>query len=81
MEYQLRYEVIEVAEPELLVLRSEPMPQVGLPHHTVTRIELEEEDGKTRMTLTDGPYPEGAGHASAGWEQAFDKLEGMLGRA
>jgi len=29
---------------------------------------------KTRMTLTDGPYPAGGGHAEAGWNAAFDKL-------
>lgn len=78
-EYQLRYEIVELVEPELLVIRSEPMPQVGLPHSTVTRIELHDEGGKTRMTLTDGPYPEEHGRgAGAGWEGAFDKLQALL---
>jgi hypothetical protein len=26
------------------------------------------------MTLRDGPYPGGGGHAEAGWSAAFDKL-------
>jgi uncharacterized protein YndB with AHSA1/START domain len=78
-EHQLRYEIVELVEPELLVLKSEPMPEVGLHHSTVTRIELQSETGKTRMTLTDGPYPEaGGGGADAGWKSAFDKLEALL---
>ena len=78
-EYRLRYEIVELVEPELLVLRSEPMPEVGLHHPTVARIELHDEDGKTRMTLTDGPYTEeGGGGAGAGWASSFDKLEALL---
>jgi uncharacterized protein YndB with AHSA1/START domain len=79
MDHRLRYEIIELVEPELLVLRSEPMPEVGLHHATVARIELQDEDGKTRLTLTDGPYTdEGGRGAGAGWEGAFDKLEALL---
>jgi uncharacterized protein YndB with AHSA1/START domain len=79
MEYGLRYEIVELVEPELLVLKSEPMPEVGLHHSTVTRIELRDDAGKTRMTLTDGPYPEEGGRgAAAGWKDAFDKLEALL---
>jgi uncharacterized protein YndB with AHSA1/START domain len=79
MEHRVRYEIVELVEPELLVLRSEPMPEVGLHHATVARIELQEEAGKTRMTLTDGPYTEeGGGGAGSGWESSFDKLEALL---
>jgi uncharacterized protein YndB with AHSA1/START domain len=78
-EYRLRYEIIKVVESELLVLKSEPMPEVGLHHDTIARIELEEADGKTRMTLTDGPYTgEGGQGAGAGWKASFDKLETLL---
>jgi hypothetical protein len=55
------------------------MPEVGLHDGTVARIELEDLDGKTRMTLTDGPYADGGRGAGAGWEGAFDKLAAMLG--
>ena len=41
---------------------------------TVTRVELHAHGNRTRMTLTDGPYPAGRGHAEAGWNAAFDKL-------
>jgi uncharacterized protein YndB with AHSA1/START domain len=80
-EYPLRYEIVELVEPELLVLKSEPMPQAGLHHPTFARIELQDESGKTRMTLTDGPYPGDSGHASAGWEASFDKLAAVLATA
>jgi uncharacterized protein YndB with AHSA1/START domain len=79
VEHPVDYEIVELAEPELLVLKSEPMPEVGLHHGTVARVELQEEAGKTRMTLTDGPYTEEGGRgAGAGWEGAFDKLEALL---
>jgi uncharacterized protein YndB with AHSA1/START domain len=78
-EHPVNYEIVDFAKPELLVLRSEPMPEVGLHHGTVARVELEEEGVKTRMTLTDGPYTEeGARGAGWGWEGAFDKLEALL---
>jgi uncharacterized protein YndB with AHSA1/START domain len=72
-EFPIGYEIIELVEPELLVLRSDPMPQMGMHEPTITRVELHEHGAKTRMTLTDGPYVE-SGHASAGWNAAFDKL-------
>jgi hypothetical protein len=30
------------------------------------------------MTLTDGPYTMGGGHAEAGWNAAFDNLSKAL---
>jgi uncharacterized protein YndB with AHSA1/START domain len=80
-EYRLHYEIVELLEPELLALKAGPMPEVGLHNSTVARIELQDEAGKTRMTLTDGPYPEpGGGGAAAGWEASFDKLEALVTR-
>jgi uncharacterized protein YndB with AHSA1/START domain len=73
----LGYEILELVEPELLVLRHEPKPELGIPDATVTRVELHDEDGKTRMVLTDGPYLE-SGHAETGWSQAFDKLAALV---
>ena len=69
-ERRLHYEIVELVEPELLVLKSDA---------TVTRVELEDDGGRTRMTLTDGPYPEDVGRgAGAGWESAFEKLAAQL---
>ena len=73
----LTYEIVELAAPELLVLRHAPKPELGIPDATFTRVELYEENGKTRMVLTDGPYTE-SGHAERGWNQAFDKLEALV---
>ena len=74
-QFDLDYEILELVEPELLVLKSGPNPEMSLQHEVVTRIQLEDENGKTRLTLTDGPYPEEGGRwAGAGWNGAFDKL-------
>jgi hypothetical protein len=57
------------------------MPETGLPEGTVTRVELHDHGEKTRMTLSDGPYPsEARGHAEAGWNAAFEKLAASLAR-
>src|SRR2546429_5199761 len=74
-EFAIGYEIIELVEPELIVLRSDPMPAVGMHEPTVLRVEFHDHGAKTRMTLSDGPYPpEGRGHAEAGWSVAFDTL-------
>ena len=77
-EFTIGYEILELVEPELLVLRSDPMPGMGMHDPTITRMELHDHGGRTRMTLTDGPYPTGGGHAEAGWNAAFDKLAGRV---
>jgi uncharacterized protein YndB with AHSA1/START domain len=76
-EFAIGYDILELVEPELLVLRSDPMPQVGMHEPTVTRVELQDLDGRTRMILTDGPYAESR-HAEAGWSAAFDKLAALV---
>ena len=79
-EFAIGYEIVELVEPELIVLRSDPMPDMGMHEPTLTRVEFHDHGDKTRMTLTDGPYPEGGGHAEAGWNGAFDKLAARLAR-
>jgi uncharacterized protein YndB with AHSA1/START domain len=76
-EFAIGYDILELVEPELLVLRSDPMPEMGMHERTITRVELHDIGGQTRMDLTDGPYPE-AGHAEAGWHAAFDKLAAIV---
>jgi hypothetical protein len=56
------------------------MPEAGMHEPTVTRVELHDHGDKTRMTLSDGPYAQGAGHAEAGWSAALDKLAALLAR-
>jgi uncharacterized protein YndB with AHSA1/START domain len=76
-EYPLTYEIIELDPPRLLVLRCDPIPGVGIHSEVFTRVELHDHGGKTRMTLSDGPYTE-ATHAEAGWHAAFAKLAAVL---
>jgi uncharacterized protein YndB with AHSA1/START domain len=76
-EFAVGYDILELVEPELIVLRSDPMPEMGMHKPTVTRVELQDLGGRTRMTLTDGPYPE-SGQAEAGWNAAFDKLAALV---
>ena len=78
-EFAIGYEIVELVEPELIVLRSDPMPQMAMHEPTVTRVEFHDHGEKTRMTLSDGPYTAGAGHAEAGWNGAFEKLAMLLG--
>jgi uncharacterized protein YndB with AHSA1/START domain len=78
-EMAIGYEIIELSAPELLVMRSDPMPQMGMDEGTVVRVELQELDGRTRMLLTDGPLPAGgAAGADAGYRAALDKLAARL---
>jgi uncharacterized protein YndB with AHSA1/START domain len=74
-EFPVGHEILELVKPELIVLRSDPMPEVGMHEPTILRVEFHDHGAKTRMTLSDGPYPPAArGHAEAGWNAAFDKL-------
>jgi uncharacterized protein YndB with AHSA1/START domain len=69
-------QVIEVKPPELLVLSSEPQPEMGLVERTITRIEFHEDGpARTRVVLVDGPYTDMmAPLAKTGWSQSFEKL-------
>jgi uncharacterized protein YndB with AHSA1/START domain len=76
-QFPLRYEIVELVPPELIVLKGEAMPEMGMHEPTITRIELHDDGGSTRMRLTDGPYTTSE-HAEQGWNASFDKLEGVL---
>jgi uncharacterized protein YndB with AHSA1/START domain len=78
-EFAIGYDIVELVEPELIVLRSDPMPEVGIPEPTVTRVEFHDHGAKSRMTLSDGPYPVGRDHAEAGWSASLDKLAARVG--
>jgi uncharacterized protein YndB with AHSA1/START domain len=75
--FPVSYEIVELDPPRLLVLKSEPMPAVGMHEPTVTRIEFHDHGDKTRMSLSDGPYTDST-HAEAGWNGAFAKLDALL---
>ena len=80
-EFAIGYDIVELVEPELLVLRSDPISEMGMHEPTITRVELHDHGDKTRMTLSDGPYPTNASHAEAGWSASFDKLAAHVAQA
>src|SRR5437588_12538560 len=49
-EFSIGYDILELVEPELIVLRSDPMPEH---ESTVTRVEFHDHGDKTRVTLSD----------------------------
>ena len=78
-EFAVRFEILELVEPELLVLRSEPVPEIGIDEPTTVRVEFHEQGGKTRLTLRDGPYtPEVRDATESGWDSSLDKLAALL---
>jgi uncharacterized protein YndB with AHSA1/START domain len=73
--FSIGYDIVELVEPELIVLRSDPMPQMGMPDGTTVRVAFEDLGGRTRMSLTDGPMPgDGSARAEAGYQAALRKL-------
>jgi hypothetical protein len=59
-------------------MRSDPMPGMGMHEPTIVRVEFLDHGTKTRILLSDGPYPAASAHAKAGWNAAFDKLATTL---
>jgi uncharacterized protein YndB with AHSA1/START domain len=73
----------EVVENELLVgtEKWEGVPELQGGGSMSIRIELHDEDGKTRLVLRQGPYTEEMeGMAREGWESSFTKLDALLQR-
>jgi uncharacterized protein YndB with AHSA1/START domain len=79
-DFSIGYDILELVEPELLVMRSDPHPEMGMHEPTVVRVELHDHGERTRMTLSDSPLPSQARDgAEAGWRAAMDKLAAHLG--
>jgi uncharacterized protein YndB with AHSA1/START domain len=75
----VRFDIIEIAVPELLVFASKAMPEVGL-LAMITRVEFENAADGTRVTVTQGPHTdEMQPEAHTGWLGSLDKLERFLG--
>jgi uncharacterized protein YndB with AHSA1/START domain len=76
--FPFRSEIVEISEPQLIVLKAEAIPEAGI-EDTITRIAFEEDGGQTWMTLTSGPYTdEMRGNAEAGWLDLIANLERAL---
>ena len=77
--YQVRFQIVKISEPELLVLASDPMPDIGLLYAMITTAVFEPEGENTLVTVTQSPHTEETQDgATAGWTEALDKLEGLL---
>jgi uncharacterized protein YndB with AHSA1/START domain len=75
----IRQEVLELVEPELLVLRCEPIPEIGRGASTVTRVKLHDANGATLLTINSGPHEAGSlTTVEAGWKSSLDRLEALL---
>jgi uncharacterized protein YndB with AHSA1/START domain len=76
--FPYRSEILEISEPELIVLGGEAIPEAGI-EETVTRVAFEADGGRTHMTITSGPYTdEMRGNAEAGWVDLIANLEKLL---
>ncbi len=77
--YPVRFTILELSEPELLVLSSAPEPQIGLRYPMLTRVVFEVVGEGTRVTITQGPHtPEMHDRSTVGWGGSLDKLERLL---
>lgn len=77
--YPVRFKIVEISQPELLVLASDPQPQIGLVYPMITRAVFEADGDGTLVTVTQGPHSEEAQDgATAGWTESLDKLEKLL---
>jgi uncharacterized protein YndB with AHSA1/START domain len=77
-EWPMRAEILQISPPELIVMRSAPIPEAGIAE-TVTRVVLEVEGSRTRMTITQGPYTDEVYEdAAAGWRSVIVNLEALL---
>ena len=76
--FRYRAEIVELAEPELIVLKGKPIEGTDI-EVTITRVELVAEGGGTRMTVTSGPFSrEARENAQTGWDELVVKLERVL---
>ena len=80
-EYPVRWEIVELTEPELLVFESPAQPEFGFTERMTTRVVFEEDGDGTRVTITQGPHSdETIQDAQAGWTSVLDNLDALLVR-
>ncbi|MGZ4437333.1 MAG: SRPBCC family protein [Nocardioidaceae bacterium] len=74
--------VDELVENELLALHEDltgDMAELFGTERLTLRIELRDEDGKTRLVIDQGPYRDDfVGNAREGWGSSFTKLDALL---
>ena len=71
----------ELDAPKLIVLRTDPIPEVGIHHPTINRVTFEAVGQRTRMTFTAGPYPDEVfADSETGWNSIVSRLDQLLRR-
>jgi hypothetical protein len=76
--FPYRSEIVEISEPERIVLRAESIDEAGI-GETITRVVFEPEGAGTRMTITSGPYTdETYGNAETGFIELMANLDRLL---
>jgi len=72
----------EIVEPEVLVVHEDlegEMAELFGAERIDLRIELHDEEGKTRLVVRQGPYRDAfAGNREEGWKSSFTKLDALL---
>jgi uncharacterized protein YndB with AHSA1/START domain len=78
-EHPVVFEIVEISEPELLLLETPARPELGFPERISTRVLFEESGDATTMMVTQSPHTEETTpDAQSGWSGIFDKLESLL---
>ena len=77
--YPMRARILELDAPKLIVLRTDPIPEVGIHHPTINRVTFEAVGQRTRMTFTAGPYPDEAfDDSETGWNSIVSRLDQLI---
>jgi uncharacterized protein YndB with AHSA1/START domain len=78
--FEIECEILELVEPELVVLRAAAQPELGIPEATTTRVEFHDEGKRTRVSMTSGPFTADLlDRAEAGWTAQLEKLGRLVG--
>ena len=78
-EHSVVFEIVELSEPELLLLESPAQPELGFPERTSTRVVFEEDGERTTVTITQSRHTdETIKDARAGWTSVLDNLDALL---
>jgi uncharacterized protein YndB with AHSA1/START domain len=79
-EHPVRFEIVQMVEPELLLMESPADPEIGFPERITTRVIFEADGDRTTVTVIQGPHTdETISNADAGWNSIFENLEVLLG--
>jgi uncharacterized protein YndB with AHSA1/START domain len=78
--FPLTGEILEIVEPELIVMTMRSETGMGDIDHMTLRIQFHDHGDKTRMTLHQGPFPDQAmiEPSAIGWESSFAKIDAQL---